>query len=221
VPEHGLLPAPQGSARIASWRAPRQPQGRHAKLSNVRLPHPISRRPACAPADPGILTTSFHIRKLVVIARTAMNPTKADKLTRIALAVFRLNGQLIEWGDHVSQPQGLTSARWQVLGAIEMAPQPPNIPQIATAMGITRQAVLKQIKLLADEALIQALPNPAHKRSRLYSLTSRGRTAYQALLERWQKHVHDMAAEFGVADLDAAIGVLSVLSRLHEPGPKK
>jgi len=46
-----------------------------------------------------------------------MIPTKADKLTTIALSVFRLNGQLIEWGNRFSQPHGLTSARWQVLGA--------------------------------------------------------------------------------------------------------
>lgn len=55
-----------------------------------------------------------------------MNPTKADKLTTITLSVFRLNGQFVEWGNHFSQPHGLTTARWQVLGAIALAPQPPT-----------------------------------------------------------------------------------------------
>lgn len=149
-----------------------------------------------------------------------MNPTKADKLTCIALSVFRLNGQLIEWGNQFSQPHGLTSARWQVLGAISLAAQPPNIPQIAAAMGVTRQGVLKQIKLLVDEGLVQPQPNPMHKRSPLYSLTKKGTATYQALTGRWQKHVQEMAAGFSATDLDAAIRVLSAMSQVHGHGPE-
>lgn len=148
-----------------------------------------------------------------------MNPTKADKLTTITLSVFRLNGQFVEWGNHFSQPHGLTTARWQVLGAIALAPQPPNVPQIAATMGVTRQGVLKQINLLVDEGLIQPLPNPAHKRSPLYALTPVGQTSYDALADRWNTHVQKMAAGFTAVDLDAALRVLSVLSQLHENEP--
>lgn len=148
-----------------------------------------------------------------------MNPTKAEKLTAISLSVFRLNGQLIEWGNHFCQPHGLTSARWQVLGAISMAPQPPNIPQIAAAMGVTRQGVLKQINLLVDEGLIQPLPNPTHKRSPLYALTKKGQGAYDALVVLWDQHALKMASEFTAADLDAAIRVLTVMSQVHASEP--
>lgn len=148
-----------------------------------------------------------------------MNPTKADKLTTITLSVFRLNGQFVEWGNHFSQPHGLTTARWQVLGAIALAPQPPNVPQIAATMGVTRQGVLKQINLLADEGLVQPLPNPAHKRSPLYVLTRIGQTTYDALADRWNAHVQEMAAGFTAADLDAALRVLSLLSQLYENEP--
>ncbi len=144
-----------------------------------------------------------------------MNPTKADKLTSIALSVFKLNGQLIEWGNHFTQPHGLTSARWQVLGAIAMAEQPPNIPQIAATMGVTRQGVLKQINLLVDEGLVQPQSNPTHKRSPLYSLTQQGQATYQAASERWQRHTQEMAAGFSASDLDAAIRVLTAMSQLH------
>ena len=145
-----------------------------------------------------------------------MNPTKADNLTTISLSVFRLNGQLVEWGNHFSQPHGLTTARWQVLGAIALAPQPPNIPQIAATMGVTRQGVLKQVNLLVDEGLIQPLPNPAHKRSPLYALTEVGQTTYDAIDARWNKHVQKMAAGFTAVDLDAAVRVLSMLSQFYE-----
>lgn len=148
-----------------------------------------------------------------------MNPSKAEKLTAIALSVFRLNGQLIEWGNHFSQPHGLTSARWQVLGAIAMAPQPPSIPQIAAAMGVTRQGVLKQINLLVDEHLVQPLPNPTHKRSPLYALTKKGQVTYDTLVDRWNKHVRKMASGFTATDLDAAIRVLTVMSQAHAAKP--
>jgi DNA-binding MarR family transcriptional regulator len=148
-----------------------------------------------------------------------MNPSKADRLTAIALSVFKLNGQLIEWGNHFAQPHGLTSARWQVLGAIAMAPSPVSIPQIAAAMGVTRQGVLKQINLLVDERLVQPLPNPTHKRSPLYALTPQGQTAYGALAERWHTHVQEMVSEFTAADLDAAVRVLSVMSQVHAGEP--
>ncbi|RKU04799.1 MarR family transcriptional regulator [Burkholderia sp. Nafp2/4-1b] len=143
--------------------------------------------------------------------------TKPAKLTAVALSVFRLNGLLIEWGNTFAAPHGLTSARWQVLGAISLAPEAPNIPQIAEAMGITRQAVLKQINVLTEEGLVQPLPNPTHKRSPLYALTTRGAAAYEAVVGQWQQHVRDISGQFGAADLDAAIRVLSAMCDAHAP----
>ncbi len=144
-----------------------------------------------------------------------MSLTKAARLTSIALSVFRLNGQLIEWGNDFTRPHGLTSARWQVLGAISMAPRPQNIPQIAATMGLTRQGVLKQINLLVDEGLVAPHPNPTHKRSPLYSPTRDGQTTYHAIAEQWEKHVMKMAAQFSATDLDAAVRVLSAMSWVH------
>jgi DNA-binding MarR family transcriptional regulator len=100
-----------------------------------------------------------------------------------------------------------------------MAPHPPNVPQIAAAMGVTRQGVLKQINLLVDEGLVEALPNPTHKRSPLYVLTVKGQTTYDALVHRWHEHVRQMASGFTTSDLDAAIRVLSAMSQVHASEP--
>ena len=148
-----------------------------------------------------------------------MHANSAEKLTAIVLSVFRANGRLLEWGTHFSQPHGLTSARWQVLGAIALAPHPLNIPQIADAMGVTRQGALKQVKLLVDDALVQPLANPAQKRSPLYVLTDQGQETYQALQARWQTHAEQTAAAFTDAELDAAIRVLSVMSQGRVKAP--
>ena len=144
-----------------------------------------------------------------------MNPTKPEKLTAVTLAVFRLNGLLVEWGNRFCQPHGLTSARWQVMGALALAPQAPTIPQIAAAMGVTRQGVLKQMNLLVEEGLATPLPNPLHKRSPLYALTNEGQAAYQALDQRWREHVRGLAGSVSAAELDAALRVLHVLLDAH------
>lgn len=144
-----------------------------------------------------------------------MNSTKPEKLTAVTLAVFRLNGLLIEWGNRFCQPHGLTSARWQVMGALALVPQAPTIPQIAAAMGVTRQGVLKQMNLLVEEGLAAPLPNPLHKRSPLYALTKQGQAAYQALDQHWREHVRGLAGGVNAADLDGALRVLHALLDAH------
>lgn len=145
-----------------------------------------------------------------------MKPTKASTLTSIVMSVFRLNGQLIEWGNHFSGQHGLTSARWQMLGAIMLVPDPLTIPQIGALIGMSRQGVLKQISQLTEDGLVEALPNPAHKRSPLYQLTAKGRETYDAIEARWQAHARDIASGFTEADLEAALMVISVLSQVHD-----
>ena len=48
----------------------------------------------------------------------------SDAVTDLVLEIFRLNGCLIASGDALVAKIGLTSARWQVLGAIAMQAGP-------------------------------------------------------------------------------------------------
>ena len=65
----------------------------------------------------------------------------SDAVTDLVLEIFRLNGCLIASGDALVAKIGLTSARWQVLGAIAMQAGPAPVVRIADAMGLTRQSV--------------------------------------------------------------------------------
>ncbi|WP_199720925.1 MarR family winged helix-turn-helix transcriptional regulator [Neisseria chenwenguii] len=141
-----------------------------------------------------------------------MKPDEA--VTQITLNIFCLNGVLHEWGNQFTQPLGLNTARWQVLGAIALAETAPNIPQIAEKMGITRQGALKQVNVLIEEKLITTLPNPAHKRSPLYALTERGQAEFTHIQTQWQQHAQKVAAQFHPDDLAATVRVLSQLN-LH------
>ena len=52
---------------------------------------------------------------------TRKRSASEDTLTALIVEVFRLNGCLLEAGDSLVGDVGLTSARWQVLGAIAAA----------------------------------------------------------------------------------------------------
>ena len=53
--------------------------------------------------------------------RAAAPTSSGDALTDLILTMFRVNNLTLTWGDRLVAPFGLTSARWQVLGAIVFA----------------------------------------------------------------------------------------------------
>ena len=65
-------------------------------------------------------------------------------ITDLVLEVFRLNGRLNASGDALVAKIGLTSARWQVLGAIALKAAPLPVVRIAEAMGLSRQSVQRR-----------------------------------------------------------------------------
>ncbi len=77
---------------------------------------------------------------------------EADALTSLILEVFRLNGCLISAGDDLVSDLGLTSARWQVLGAMALAPAAETVARLARSMGLRRQGVQRIVNELAAEA---------------------------------------------------------------------
>ena len=48
----------------------------------------------------------------------------AEAFTQLILETFRFNGQLLAAGDRLTKELNLSSALWQVLGAIDEAPLP-------------------------------------------------------------------------------------------------
>ncbi len=135
--------------------------------------------------------------------------TVVQPFTDLVLEVFRLNGRLLAAGDALCTPLGLTSARWQVLGAIDDGPLP--VSAIARGMGLTRQSVQRTVDVLAREGLVETLPNPEHKRAYLVALTEPGRDRLDdvtRLQERWAAEVAD---GLDPADLAATTRLLTVL----------
>ena len=142
-------------------------------------------------------------------------------VTQLTLAVFRLNGVLLHWGDQLVAPLGLTSARWQMLGAIHLAGTPLTAPQIADAMGVSRQGAQKQLNLLLEQGLVEAHSNPAHRRSALYVLTAEGLALYQRADAAWGAKARELAANWIPADqAQAATQTLEAMWRELQTTPR-
>jgi DNA-binding MarR family transcriptional regulator len=153
---------------------------------------------------------------------TTQSNTKAAILTDIMLAIFRVNGRLLEKGDQMVEPLNLTSARWQVLGAVSLADKPLSAPQVAEAMGITRQGAQKQLNKLEEEGFLEQLPNPRHERSPLYSLTKRGNQAISATMALQKTWADNLASNLSLQDLKNTLQTLNaVYERLDSPVPTK
>ena len=137
------------------------------------------------------------------------------------LAAFRVNGLLIAVGDRLAAEHGLTSARWQVLGAIALAQRPLTVPQVARRMGLTRQSVHTTVNRLIADGMAELTPNADHQRSALVGLTERGRATYQAVDRKQAAWVNHLAAGLTRADLDTAARVLGELCIRLETDPSQ
>jgi DNA-binding MarR family transcriptional regulator len=142
---------------------------------------------------------------------------KGAVLTDLVLEVFRLNGALLAAGDGLGADIGLTSARWQVLGALADGPQ--MVPRIARDMGLTRQGVQRTVNVLLDEGLVALRDNPHHKRAKLVDLTAEGRARLDEVTARQMRWANAVTERLAMADLQtaarAAAGIRAVVERLQ------
>jgi DNA-binding MarR family transcriptional regulator len=140
-----------------------------------------------------------------------------DIVTDLVLETFRLNGRLLVSGDALVADLGLTSARWQVLGAMALSPVPLSVAQIARNMGLTRQAVQRLVNEMQGDGLVRLAPNPHHQRAKLVVLSATGKTAFAAAMKRQVAWANDLAAGLSVKQIQTAAATLRrVRQRLDE-----
>jgi DNA-binding MarR family transcriptional regulator len=141
---------------------------------------------------------------------------EGEAATEVILSTFRANGLLLGSGDLLAGNEGLTSARWQVLGAVALAERPLTVPQIARRMGLTRQSVHATVGRLVQSGLVELAPNVDHQRSPLVRLSELGQAKYQAMDKRQAAWVNRLAEGLGRSDLEITAGVLGELCRRLE-----
>jgi DNA-binding MarR family transcriptional regulator len=139
-----------------------------------------------------------------------MPHSKAGKaFTELILETFQFNGRLLAAGDRLAKPTGLTSARWQVLGAIEK--QPRTVAQIGRKMGLARQNVQRLADVLEKGGIVEYVDNPDHKRAKLVSLTKRGQGAMRKLSQSQELWANETTSGVSAAEIQGAIAVMKKL----------
>ena len=138
----------------------------------------------------------------------------------LALALFKLNGQMLSAGEALTRPVGLTVARWQVLGACLREPQTAS--GISRQMGISRQAVQRVANRLLAEGFLERSDNPAHKRAPLLAATPAGRNAVTRVAPEQTAFSERIVKAFGRAELESLIRELQRLSEVvDETSPER
>lgn len=134
-------------------------------------------------------------------------------LTELILEIFRLNGALLADGGRLVGDIGLTSARWQVMGAAALSPVPLSVAAIARNMGLTRQAVQRVANDLEQAGFVRFAPNPHHQRAQLVLLTAAGTAAYRAAIARQGPWANRIAAGLDPRRIKAARAVLRTIAQ--------
>ena len=119
----------------------------------------------------------------------------------------------------LTRKRKLTSARWQILGAIAYAERPESVAWHARTMGVHRQGVQRIVNELEKEGIVEFQPNPHHKRAHLVVLTPKGQKLFDAAIALQVPWVNDLSKDLSPDDIATATDVIEYLKkRLEEMG---
>ncbi len=143
--------------------------------------------------------------------RTAKRTPAGQALTQLMLDLFRVNSMILSAGDRLVADLGLTSARWQILGAIHAAERPQPVAWLARDRGANRQNVQRIVNDLHADGLVAFETNPHHRRAQLVVLTDKGRAAFDAAMRLQGPWVNRLSAGLSVAEIDTVGAVVAAL----------
>jgi DNA-binding MarR family transcriptional regulator len=141
--------------------------------------------------------------------------TSADELiTQLVDHVFALSGQFLEAGDTITAPEGLSAARWLVLGALQDGPKTPA--EIARRRGLARQSTVESVARLERSAHV-ARRAGSDRRTFLVELTDKGRRALSGIEPRRRAWATETAGQVETEQLEHAVAVLARLRAAPRP----
>jgi DNA-binding MarR family transcriptional regulator len=158
----------------------------------------------------------YDIMMSIINQRPKMNRASkrtpaGEVITALTLDIFRLNNLLLNAGDRLVTGLGLTSARWQILGAIARAEHSQPVAWLARNMGANRQNVQRIVNDLHDQGHVIFEANPHHRRAQLVVLTEKGRMVYDAAMALQAPWVNRVTEGLSLQDLAAFERVLLAL----------
>jgi DNA-binding MarR family transcriptional regulator len=100
---------------------------------------------------------------------------KSNPLVSLIDEVMRLQGRFKSIFAGSNGVTGLPAMELTVLTAVVEAAGAPTVPQIGRSLGRPRQVIQRASNALVEAGLIEAVPNPHHKRAPLLLPTRRGK----------------------------------------------
>jgi len=114
--------------------------------------------------------------------------------------VYELAGLSRRISEREAAASGMTVARWHVLSVVSA--EPLTVPAIARRLGQVRQAVQRVADDLVEAGHLRPEPNPAHRRSMLYSITPDGARVLNELWAASEPRRLAMLTDSGVTAAD-------------------
>ncbi|MGP6177752.1 MarR family winged helix-turn-helix transcriptional regulator [Microbacterium sp. A196] len=117
-------------------------------------------------------------------------------------------------------PIGQNLSRWQAMSWYGSVPS--TVPTVARSMDQSRQYIQRITDELANDGYVVANPNPAHRRSPLFSATPEGLVLIdemEAAVGNWTKHLSDALSEHELHSFRATLAHLRDLAAafdMHE-----
>ena len=142
------------------------------------------------------------------------DPRSPTIVRDLVISVFALNGRMIETGNQLTRHIGLTTASWQVIGALGYSPVPLPVAHIARNMGLSRQSVQRVVDLLDAKGFVRFEPNPHHQRAKLVVLTTSGRAALYAAEAAEEPLNKAVLEQVGGERVASAISVLTEMNKV-------
>lgn len=105
---------------------------------------------------------------------------------------------------------GITVGMRAVMEVLETA-GPLSVPDIGRALFLARQQIQLMVNTLEAEKLVERQPNPAHRRSPLFSLTELGRTRFGGIRASENEEIDAVCELFSENDLRSTQRVLCAM----------
>ena len=137
-------------------------------------------------------------------------------MTDLVLDLFRLNSLLLTAGDRLVARLALTSARWQILGAMVTAERPQPVAWLARSMGANRQNVQRIVNDLHREGLVAFEVNPNHRRAQLVVLTEKGEQTFDAAMRLQAPWINRLSEGLSAKDIQTVHQVVVALRQRLE-----
>lgn len=137
---------------------------------------------------------------------------KTDGLLELLLQVSRVFFRMRALGQGTGAVSESGAGSWGLMHSLA-ADGPQTVPQIARARPVSRQHIQLLVNELVDAGLVELIDNPQHKRSRLVSLTAKGRADLQATTARLHEVLDQLGIAASASDISTSNAVLGEIAQ--------